>query len=174
MRSGSVAVMVLTLSCGLSVVPALAAPRPPHTQATRHNQLLDRAQALLARHHWQAAHDLIVPWLKSQPKATDRDRGLYLLARVYYQSGDRFRAFYHLDELMDKFPDSRLFFPALQLQYDIADSYLNGFKNRDPFFGFAVIPAYEEAVEMLYRIQERSPGSPLAEKALKRTADYYF
>ena len=27
---------------------------------------------------------------------------------------------------------------------------------------------------MLYRIQERSPGSPLAERALLRTADYYY
>ena len=27
---------------------------------------------------------------------------------------------------------------------------------------------------MLYRIQQRSPGSPLAEKALLRTADYYY
>ena len=27
---------------------------------------------------------------------------------------------------------------------------------------------------MLFRIQQRSPGSPLAEKALKRTADYYY
>jgi outer membrane assembly lipoprotein YfiO len=32
----------------------------------------------------------------------------------------------------------------------------------------------EEAVEMMYRLQQRSPGSPLAEKALLRTADYYY
>src|SRR5205085_3998781 len=34
--------------------------------------------------------------------------------------------------------------------------------------------AQEEGVEMMYRIQQRSPGSPLAEKALLRTADYYY
>ena len=32
----------------------------------------------------------------------------------------------------------------------------------------------DEAVEMLYRIQERSPGSQTAERALLRTADYYY
>ena len=34
--------------------------------------------------------------------------------------------------------------------------------------------AEDEAVEMLYRIQQRSPGSPLAEKALLRTGDFYY
>jgi outer membrane assembly lipoprotein YfiO len=37
-----------------------------------------------------------------------------------------------------------------------------------------LLGAQDEAIEMLFRIQERSPGSPLAEKALKRTADYYY
>jgi outer membrane assembly lipoprotein YfiO len=37
-----------------------------------------------------------------------------------------------------------------------------------------MLGAQDEAIEMLFRIQERSPGSPLAEKALKRTADYYY
>jgi outer membrane assembly lipoprotein YfiO len=73
---------------------------------------------------------------------------------------------------MEEFPDSRLFFPALELQYQIADAYLNGY--RDSFLGLRLFPQYEVAIEMLYRIQGRSPGSPLAERALRRTADYYF
>jgi outer membrane assembly lipoprotein YfiO len=148
---------------------------PPDTRPAaplKTNYILDRAEMMLTEHHWQAAHDLIVPWLKDHPKAPDRDRGIYLLAEAYYQSGDRVRAFYHLDELMDDFPESRLFFPALQLQYDIAIAYLDGFK--DTFLGLPIVSMTDEAIEMLYRIQERSPGSPLAERALKRTADYYF
>jgi outer membrane assembly lipoprotein YfiO len=136
------------------------------------NPVLDRAEALLAGRRWQTAHDLIVPWLKSRPKAPDRDRGIFLLAEVYFQSGDRVRSFYHLDELLDNYPESRLFYPAMELQYEIADSYLKGFKNE--LFGLRILGAEDEAIEMLFRIQERSPGSPLAEKALRRTADYYF
>jgi outer membrane assembly lipoprotein YfiO len=34
--------------------------------------------------------------------------------------------------------------------------------------------AYDEAVDMLFRVRQRSPGSPLAEKALLRTADFYY
>ena len=36
-------------------------------------------------------HDLVVPWLKDYPKAPERDRGLFLLAEVYYQKPDRIR-----------------------------------------------------------------------------------
>lgn len=172
---GAVVLFVAVIAARTSAQPRrLSTPATHQTQQAAVNPTLNRAEALLEAHKWQAAHDLIVPWLKANPGAPDRDRALFLLAQVYYQSGDRIRAFYHLDELMDTYPDSRLFFPALELQYQIADSYLNGFKNRDPIFGLPIVSAYDEAIEMLYRIQERSPGSPLAERAMKRTADYYF
>jgi outer membrane protein assembly factor BamD len=122
--------------------------------------------------YFNEIHDLLVPWLKANPRAPDRDRGLYLLAELYYHQGDRIRTFYHLDELMDDFPESRYFFPALELQYRIAEAYLDGLK--DTFWGLPVISMEDEAIEMMYRIQERSPGSPLAERALRRTADHYF
>lgn len=162
------------LLAAVGAAPAVAqvAPQTHAASSLQANPLLDRAERLLEKHHWQAAHELIVPWLKAEPKARDRDRGIYLLAEVYYQNGDRLRAFYHLDELMDDYPESRLFFPALQLQYDIAVAYLDGFK--DTFLALPIVSMTDEAIEMLYRIQERSPGSPLAERALKRTADYYF
>jgi outer membrane assembly lipoprotein YfiO len=153
-------------------VPAPSDSTPQSPGLLEPNVVLDKAEALLQKHEWKAAHDLIVPWLQSYPKSPDRDRGLFLLAELYYHWDQRLRAFYHLDELMDNFPESKLFFPALELQYQIADEYLNGYKEK--FLGMRIIPQTDEAVEMLYRIQERSPGSPLAERALRRTADYYF
>jgi tetratricopeptide (TPR) repeat protein len=74
--------------------------------------------------------------------------------------------------LHDEYPDSANYYPALELQNRIADLYLDGYKRR--FMKIPMFTAQEEAIEMLYRIQNRSPGSPLAEKALLRTADYYF
>src|SRR5439155_23058265 len=100
------------------------------------------------------------------------DRGLYLNAQALYQYGDRIRAYYYLDELMDERPDSRLYPAALEMQYRIADGYLNGYERR--FFGMPAFHAYDEAIEMLYRIQQRSPGSQLAERSLLRTANYYY
>jgi outer membrane assembly lipoprotein YfiO len=58
------------------------------------------------------------------------------------------------------------------MQYQIADRFLNGYKRR--FCRIPMFHAYDEAVEMLFRIQHRAPGSQLAERALLRTANYYY
>jgi outer membrane assembly lipoprotein YfiO len=136
------------------------------------NPTLDRVDRLLAQHKHGPARQIVLAWLKQNPKAPDRDRGLFLLAEAYYQYGDRTRAFYHLDELMDYYGESRLFYPALEKQFQIADAYLRGYKNR--LFGIPLLGAQEDGIEMLFRIQERAPGSPLAERAVLRTADYYY
>ncbi len=148
-----------------------AAPqRPPVEEVPE----LQRAEELLQRHRGKAAKAVLVRWLNSPQGQISplRDRGLFLLAEAYFQYGDRIRAFYHLDELMDFHPDSPLFYRALQRQYDIADEFLRGYKMR--FLGIPMLRGDDFAIEMLFRIQQRSPGSPLAEKSLLRTADYYY
>jgi len=148
----------------------------PVTQATPAgpvtDETLDRAEQLLARNQFQPARKIVLQWLKTNKTHPLRDRGLYLLAEAYFQFGNRILSFYYLDELMDNFPESRLFYPALERQYQIADDYLNGYKRRVLYV--PLLGSQDEAVEMLYRIQGRSPGSPLAEKALLRTADFYY
>jgi outer membrane assembly lipoprotein YfiO len=144
---------------------------PSTTQAVE-NRTLDRVDRLLATRRHGPAHKLVLAWLKKNRRAPDRDRGVFLLAEAYYQYGDRFRAFFHLDELLDLHPESRLFYPALEKQYHIADKFLRGYKRR--VLGMPILGAEEEAIDMLFRIQERAPGSPLAERALLRTADYYY
>lgn len=136
------------------------------------NPTLDRVDRLLARRQHGRARKLVLNWLRNNRGAPDRDRGVFLLAEAYYQYGDRIRAFYHLDELLDLHPESRLFYPALEKQYEIADGFLRGYKRR--LLGMPLLGAQEEAIDMLFRIQERAPGSPLAERALLRTADYYY
>jgi outer membrane assembly lipoprotein YfiO len=136
------------------------------------DETLERAGQLVANNNNVAAKKVLVPWLKREQNSPLRDRALYLLGLANYQYGDRIRSFYNFDELMDKHPDSKYFYPALERQYAIADAFLTGYKRR--FIGLALLSAEDEAVEMLFRIQQRSPGSPLAEKALKRTGDYYY
>ena len=143
----------------------------PTTQLIE-NATLDKVDRLLARHKFNSARAIVLDWLKKNTAAPDRDRALFLLAESYYQYGDRTRAFYHLDELMDTYGESRLFYPALEKQYQIADAYLRGYKNR--LFGLPIMGAEDDGIEMLFRIQERAPGSPLADRALLRTADYYY
>ncbi len=145
----------------------------PVAQPVQPDPVLDEAEDLLARGDHSTARKLLLNWVKTH-KVDDpqRDRAVFLFAQVYFQSGDRIRSFYHCDELMDSFQDSPLFYRALELQYRIADAYLRGYKRT--FLGLPILSAEDEAVEMLFRIQNRSPGSPIAEKALLRTADYYY
>lgn len=133
---------------------------------------LDRAEELLGNHQYNAAKKIALNWVLEHKDSPLRDRGLFLVAEAFFQYGDRIKSFYYLDELMDEYPESPLFYRALEKQYEIADAYLRGYKRR--FLLIPLFSAEDEAVEMLYRIQQRSPGSPLAEKALLRTADYYY
>jgi outer membrane assembly lipoprotein YfiO len=136
------------------------------------DETLERAGQFVANNNNSAAKKLLVNWLKREKTSPLRDRALYLLGLANYQYGDRINSFYDFDELLDNFPESKYFYPALEKQYAIADAYLSGYKRR--LAGIPLLSAKDEAIEMLFRIQQRSPGSPLAERALKRTADYYY
>ena len=134
---------------------------------------LDHVQDLLDHKDGQAALTVSIQWVKTHGRsANQRDRCLYLIAQALYATDDWIRAYYYLDELMDEYPSGSLFAPALEMQYHIADGFLNGHKTR--ILGLAIEGAEDEAIEMMYRVQQRSPGSPLAERALLRTADFYY
>ncbi len=143
----------------------------PTTEQAVDPALLRIEQLIRDRKYTQAEKSAIA-WLKRSKDSPLRDRALYLVAEALYQYGDRIRSFFYLDELLDEYPESPLYYQALEKQFQIADAYLNGYKIR--FMKIPMFDAKEEAVEMLYRIQQRSPGSPLAEKALLRTADSYY
>ena len=129
-------------------------------------------EKLVLRHSNRAAIHASIDWLKANKDSPVRDKGLYLMAQALYQYGNRVKSFFYLDELLDEYPESPLFYQALEKQYQIADEYLNGYRIR--FLGIPMFHAQEEAIEMMFRIQQRSPGSPLAERALLRTADHYY
>ena len=145
---------------------------PPAAGEPIQNPTLDRIEQLLAARRHRAAKDPIIRWVRANPAADDRDRGLFLLAEMYDGVGDKVRAYYHLDELMDYYPASRLYAPSLEKQYAIADRFLRGY--RRSFLRMPILGMKDEGVEILFRIQERAPGSPIAERALLRTADHYF
>ena len=145
--------------------------RAAATQPADDTALIE-VQAKLRNNQPKLAKKLALQWIKTHKDSPVRDRGLYLLAQANYAYGDRIESYYEFDELLDLYPDSPLFNASLERQYDIADAYVGGYRRR--FLGFAVFSAEDEGVEMLYRIQQRSPGSPLAEKALLRTGDFYF
>jgi hypothetical protein len=142
------------------------------TTAPVADETLDRVEDMLRAKQSDSARRIMISWLRVNKTSPIRDRGVYLLGQANFQVGNRIMAFYNFDELMDLYPDSQYFYPALQRQYDIADAFLKGYKRK--FLGMPILGAETEGTEMLYRIQQRAPGSPLAEKSLLRAADYYY
>jgi outer membrane assembly lipoprotein YfiO len=149
----------------------LEAPRPS-TMPIKDEPMLDQAEQLLIQHDPKSAKKILLAWEKDNKHSPVRDRCIFLLSDVFYQEDDRVKSFFYCDELMDEYPESKLFQPALQKQFDIAYDYLNGYE--DTFMGMRIIDMGDEGVQMMWRIQQRSPGSPLAERGLRATADYYY
>lgn len=150
---------------------AIPATKPPPVQKVD-DPTLQAVEAHLRESRFEAARDQVLDWLKANPGSPLFDRGLYLMAEALRGSGQYVKAFYYCDQLLDEHPDSTIYQNALQLQYEIADRYLLGAKDR--LLGLRILGRQDAAIEMLFRIQQRAPGSPVAEKSLLRTADYYW
>ncbi|MGC4033011.1 MAG: outer membrane protein assembly factor BamD [Tepidisphaeraceae bacterium] len=133
---------------------------------------LKRVETLLDRQDYSAAKAAALAWLLDHKIDPHYDQGLYLMAQALNGLEEPIKAFYYCDQLMDSFPASAYFKPALELQYAMGDSLLNGRPIKG--MGLPIFDGSDEGVEMMFRVQTRSPGSPLAEKALRRTADFYF
>ncbi len=132
---------------------------------------LRRVAAMVDEGDGEEAFDRLVERFEKEPQAAYPDVALWLAANALIENGQRIKGFYYLDQLLDEHSGSPLYYPAALKQYEIADSYLRNRSDRAFFFP---VRMHDEAIEMLFRVQQRLPGSPLAEQALKRTADFYF
>ncbi|MCB9844866.1 MAG: outer membrane protein assembly factor BamD [Phycisphaeraceae bacterium] len=119
-----------------------------------------RATSFVKRHRKQG-HPLL-------PEAT------LLLADAKSQSGDEFQALYDYEEVINAYPESPQYVLAIERELEIAILYARG-KQRRVFFGLLRIgSATSLAEELLIRVQERLPGSALAERAGIELADFYY
>ncbi len=153
------------------VAPDPAAEADARQRLAQNPELLE-IERLIERRAFGGAERRAVRWLRTNPASPVRDIALLLNARALNGLNNGIKAFYYCDELMDLHPESPLYVDALRLQFDIADSYLKGRKER--FLGLTILPRRDSGIDMLFRIQQRAPASPLAEQALLRTADFYW
>ncbi len=167
MTSEAVAQEVLKLSADDRwMPPADADPDSPASQ-------LRQAQLSLARGDASRAYNLVNGWIDRFPADPLRAHALLLRGDALLAQGDEFKALYDYEELVRLYSGSDVFVTALQREFSIAKAYANGLKRK--FFGtFRWLNADEEAQEVLIRIQERLPGSELAEQAGMELADFYF
>lgn len=102
-----------------------------------------------------------------------------LLAEAYIVRGDAlmaredyYEALYDYELVARRYAGSSAFVRALQREFEIAKMFARGLKRKA--FGIRWADASGEAEELLIRIQERLPGSRLAEAAALELGDFYF
>ncbi|MBU3729876.1 MAG: outer membrane protein assembly factor BamD [Phycisphaerales bacterium] len=134
---------------------------------------LRQAQLALARGEAPRALNLASGWLERYPASRLRPVGLLIKGDSLLSIGDEYKALYEYEEIARKYAASEVFVTALEREFQIATAYANGLRRK--FMGtFRWLSGDEEAQELLIRIQERLPGSELAERAGMELADFYF
>lgn len=146
-----------------------AAPEPGTDAA-----VIASARKAIAEENFEEAEEILDAWLEANERSKKpevpeafRLRGDALYAQEYETA-----ALYDYEVVIKKFAGTPDYVTALERELDIAVRYANGWPKR--FLGLRIDDAGDLAVEMLIRIQERLPGSTLAERAGIELADYYF
>jgi outer membrane protein assembly factor BamD (BamD/ComL family) len=135
-------------------------------------QLLSARRALV-NGEVSRAKNLANAFIERYPLSRYRADALLLRGDAKLAAGDEHEALFDYEEIARRYYGSSVFIPTLEREFEIAQSYANGLKKR--FFGtFRIVDASEDAQELLIRIQERLPGSELAEKAGMALGDFYF
>lgn len=145
------------------------APAPGSDEA-----LIADARRLLAQEQPERAREILTDFLDRNEKTNNPFlAAAYLLrADAKLAMDEEWASLFDYEIVARQFPQSEEFLIALEREYDIAVRYLEGLQRR--LLGVRLLPAADDGVELLIRIQERVPGSALAERAAIRLADYYF
>lgn len=135
-------------------------------------QIMAMRQALQGKDAARA-RNLADRFIEARPLSPLRAEALLVHGDATYALDDEYNALYDYEEICRRYAGSEVFVTALEREYEIASAYAKGKKRK--FFGtFRIVSTYEDAQELLIRIQERLPGSELAEKAGMALADFYF
>jgi outer membrane protein assembly factor BamD (BamD/ComL family) len=131
------------------------------------------ARAALERGEPGRAKNLIDRFLELRPLSPMRAEALLIRGDAITALGDEYKSLFDYEEMCRKYPGSEFFVTALERELAIGIAYANG-KRRKLWGLFRIVDASEDAQEILIRVQERLPGSELAERAGLALSDYYF
>jgi len=133
---------------------------------------LAEAKRTLAEGDASRAQNLASKWIERYP-----DHGLiaeaYLVrADALRAQSDEYEALFDYEYIARTYSGSETFVTALEREQEIAEQYAAGMNRK--LWGLRIAPADDEAEELFIRVQERLPGSRLAERAGMALADFYF
>jgi len=142
---------------------------------------LELARASLAREEFDAARSALKTWRDSHPDSERQAEGLFYSADVEVSavqaghSGDLMKAYEWYERILDNHAGTPWADRALRRELIIAEMFLFKGVKQWVWGGVLRVSATEEALDILNRlIDQRAPGTALAEQALRLKADYHY
>lgn len=140
--------------------------------ASEEAQLLN-ARRTLVLGEASRAKNLAKAFIERYPLSRWRADALLVRGDAEVALGDEYKALFDYEEICRRYSSTETFIPALEREFEIAKAYAHGLKKK--FFGtIRFVSSHDDAEELLIRVQERLPGSQLAEQAGMELADFYF
>ena len=133
---------------------------------------LASARRALARGRPERAEHLAAQWIARYEQHPLLAEAYLIRADAMFARRDYYEALFDYEYVARMFPGSEAFVTALERELEIARLFAGGTKRK--LWGMRIVDASAEAEELLIRIQERLPGSRLAEEAGMMLGDYYF
>ncbi|MBC6952754.1 MAG: outer membrane protein assembly factor BamD [Leptolyngbya sp. PLA2] len=132
------------------------------------------ARRLLAAGDTKAARAIAARWLNDNQRSDSPWLAEAYLLRgdALTAAGDEYKALYDYEMVINSFPGSGAFAAAVERELEIGTRYLHGLKRK--VFGLRIDSGKTIGVELLMRVQERLPGSAIAERAALELADYFY
>ena len=137
--------------------------------------VIGRARRALAEGRPSRAKSILDDWIEVNEFSKSP-----LLPEAYLRRGDarvalgrEDKALYDYEQVIKDYPGTEQFVISLERELEIGLRYINGLRRR--LWGtFRIEDATSIGEELLLRVQERLPGSRLAERAAIELADYYY
>jgi outer membrane protein assembly factor BamD (BamD/ComL family) len=152
---------------------SVRAPSAPRNLSADEQVMLE-ARRLLAGMEAGKAEDLLDAWLERNAggQSPQLPEAYYLRGNAQLAQDDEYDALYDYEEVIKNHPASEFFVTSLERELDVAKLYFGG-RMKPGLFGIRMDSGIPVAEEIVLRINERMPGSKLAERALMTLADYY-
>lgn len=151
----------------------LVQTKPAATPGTD-EALIARARTDLAEERYAQAKAALDGFLGVNERTSNA-----FLAEAYLLRGDaltatgnEYDALYDYERVIKDHAGSSHFVTAVERELDIGVRYANGLRRK--LLGMRILDSTEIAEELLIRVQERLPGSRLAERAGIELADFYY
>ncbi|MBL8876435.1 MAG: outer membrane protein assembly factor BamD [Phycisphaerae bacterium] len=136
--------------------------------------VMNRARKQLAENRPRGALALLDSWIKRNAAQDKPETAEALLRRgdAKLALKDEYEALYDYERVIKEYPGTPQFVTALERELEIGLMYLNGLRKKS--WGLRIDNASRIGEELLIRVQERAPGSQLAQRAAIELANYYY